>query len=521
MDRKCIDGFYQLFNQSRPSIKWAKALEEAVLTFSDQQIITGIALLVSGYSQLRGGLAVYYWQLTVDLAWFSSITHLTTLTCLRYYFEGRRGLKFVRLILMAITLGMLTCALASTGYLGDMDFSYDYPAWCLFHPGLLRTTYGGEPTGEPWSGYYNTIYVVLAIIFLYVSYVARVIQLFPSGLDKMRRKGHEGLGNFARGRLLDYKTRASGSSLPTYWASVYTFALAIYCIFKAAADLYSSMLWEVCSTLQLPLDDTHTNCLNHKITWLAMALAWGTIRIITDRGINFAIQNSDPSTGTGQDISDAISEDNIWGFGQVVAVALVVLPLFSFFEAIYGKCGRPSNATCVWIVVNHTESVLRIESVIMDKKDSGPPLISAPDPIASPGPSDAEPWIHLYEYAWFRSLVLLIYLLSLATAANVLVWFPGGGGTSNLMLDIGIYIMYYLAWFGFDLGVLLLFTVICLSICHAQDTSDIRWTWRAETRPTRRLSGWMKPIQRILLVGSVILLAMSSAGLGFFTLLNP
>ena len=335
LDRKCIDRFYQLFNRSGPNKKWAKALEAAVLTFSDQQIITGIALLISGYSQLRDGLAVYYWQLTVDLAWFSSITHLTTLTCLRYYFQKRRGLKVVRLIFMAVIVGMLSCALATTGYLGDEDYTYDYPAWCLFHRQFL-------------GPYYNTDYVVLTLLFLCVSYGARVIQLFPSsGLDTIREKSHDRLSRFAQDRLLKYKTRALESFFRTYWASVYTLTLAVYCIFKAAADLYSSMLWEVCSALQLPLDDTHTDYSNHKITWLAMALAWGSLRIFTDRKINLFVQKPDPGFKSGKDINDAISEDDVWGFGQVVAVALLLAPLFSFFETIYGKCERSSNVTCV------------------------------------------------------------------------------------------------------------------------------------------------------------------------------
>ncbi len=223
-----------------------------MLTFSDQQVITGIAILISGYSQLRGGLAVYYWQLTVDLAWFSSITHLTTLTCLRYYFQKRQGLKILRLICMAVTAGMLSCALASTGYLGGGLFSADYPAWCLFHRKLLETATGYEidyNVGDAWTGYYNIDYVALALLFLFVSYGARVIQLFPSSLDKLLRNGHAWLSMSARNWLLKFKERALGKSFRSYWALVYTLILAIYCILKAAADLYSSMLWEVCSAL--------------------------------------------------------------------------------------------------------------------------------------------------------------------------------------------------------------------------------------------------------------------------------
>ena len=278
-----------------------------MLTFSDQQVITGIAILISGYSQLRGGLAVYYWKLTVDLAWFSSIAHLTTLTCLRHYFQERQGLKILRLICMAVMAGMLSCALASTGYSGL--FSYDYPAWCLFHRKLLRNAYPEDDDGIV----YNTNYIVLVLLFLFVSYGARVIQLFPSGLDRLRRNAHTRLGTFARSRLLKYKNRALGISFRTYWALVYTLTMAIYCIFKAAADLIARCFGRSVQLLQSPLDGTHTDCLNPKITWLTTALVWGSIRMIMNR--NFDHQAFDPGSLLENDLNNAVLEDDAWGFG--------------------------------------------------------------------------------------------------------------------------------------------------------------------------------------------------------------
>ena len=527
VDQKCIDRFYRLFNQSRPSEEWTKAIEAAVLTFSDQQVITGIAMLISGYSQLRSGLAVYYWQLTVDLAWFSSITHLTTLTCLRYYFQERQGLKILRLICMAVTAGMLSCAVISTGYLGGVNFSFDYPAWCLFHPTLLRTATNDYPLrdGSDWTGYYNAVYVAVVLLLLSVSYGARVIQLFPSIMDKIRQKGRARLSDFAHSRLLEYKNRALGNTFRTYWASVYTLALATYCILKAATDLYSSMLWEVCSVPQILLNDSHTDY-GHKITWLATALVWGTIRIIEDRQIDIGFQGPDPVSMSGQDLRSAVLEDDIWGFGQVVTVALLLAPLFSFLETTYGKCERFSNATCVWTIKNHTKVMSPTESVIMNRKKYGRLPTSAstdiisPEPVLGPGSSSAEPWTDLYECAWFRSLVRLIYLQTLSIAAYVLVIFPLGNGA----YDMGGYITsiteFFLAWFGLDLAMLWLFTITSLSLCHGQDASGLRWTWRAKLRAKWCPSKRTQLIQRTILDVSVLILTASSATVGFIGLPN-
>ena len=82
-------------------------LRRAVLMFSDQQIVTGIALLASGYSQLNRDITVYHWQILMYLAWFSSLTHLTTLTVLRQYFRENFAARFWRSILMLVTVTML------------------------------------------------------------------------------------------------------------------------------------------------------------------------------------------------------------------------------------------------------------------------------------------------------------------------------------------------------------------------------------------------------------------------------
>lgn len=164
---------------------------------------------------------------------------------------------------------------------------------------------------------------------------------------------------------------------------------------------------------------------------------------------------------SGQDLSETVLGDDIWGFGQVVAVVLLLAPLFSFLETIYGKCEHFSNASCVWTMGNYTKVMSPTESVIMDRKKYGRLPTSAPtdlipsESISSPGSSNAEPWTDLYECAWFRSLVRLIYLQTLGVAANILTTFPLGIGAYNFLENISIIIQNYLAWFGFDLAMLL------------------------------------------------------------------
>ena len=208
-------------------------------------------------------------------------------------------------------------------------------------------------------------------------------------------------------------------------------------------------------------------------------------------------------------------------------MALLLAPLFFFFESIYGKCERLSNVIFVWTIGNHTERLSPTESFIMDKKTFGQLPTSASTHLLSPhlksnrGLSSAEPWTDLYECAWFRSLVWLIYLLNLAIATNILWVFPFTGNAALLEFYIGSTIQFYSSWFGFDLAVLLLFTITSLSLCHAQDTSELRWTWRAEMHANWYPSKRTKLIQQILLIVSVFVLAASSAMFGWLLLLFP
>lgn len=223
-----------------------------MLAFGDQQIVTSIAILVSGYSQFACGLAVYHWQITVDLAWFSSITHLTTLTCLRRYFQDRPALRLWRIVFMGITAVLLVSALASTGYMqGNYVIPNTLPAQCLYHPDLMSQFAGGNAgsTIYPTSnGLHDRPIIGLTMTFLIISYLSRIIQLFPAALDKTRDTFRTRPSKALKGLLATLKTRASLSSkrsTRTFWVITFKLVMSIFCLLKAAFDVYGSSLWEV------------------------------------------------------------------------------------------------------------------------------------------------------------------------------------------------------------------------------------------------------------------------------------
>lgn len=68
------------------SLRWRKIITRAIVTLSDQQIVTGLAVLIAAYSQLDS-ISIYHWFIATYLAWISSAVHLTSLTYLRSWLE--------------------------------------------------------------------------------------------------------------------------------------------------------------------------------------------------------------------------------------------------------------------------------------------------------------------------------------------------------------------------------------------------------------------------------------------------
>ena len=240
----------------------------AVLSFSDQQIFTGLAILISGYVQIGcRGLAVYHWQIVVDLVFFSSVTHLTTLTCLRTYFQTRNLLRTIRLIFMGVLATMLGCALWSTGYLNGQIFGVKatFPAWCLYHREAMNRYI--REVGSTVS--FNHGNVVIASLYLGFSYFSRVFKLFqgaPEPLlaafllcsdlipwrilrnkvrDKAIRRTFDGIGANTTHRSVENPGPSQWRRSQIFWILLYRVILSVGYVGQAVKDLYRSVIWEV------------------------------------------------------------------------------------------------------------------------------------------------------------------------------------------------------------------------------------------------------------------------------------
>jgi hypothetical protein len=260
---------------------------------SDLQILTGISILISGYVQLRCGLSCYHWQVLVQLAWFSSLTHLSCLTFLRSYLYDRPGERAWRLAAMAILLIMLLVAMAPTGNYDWQDYVHgeslptptpsDY-AICYLH----RSKYADNETFAS---------MILSILLLGLGFASRVIRLHRSlsiNIERLRRAA----SGWSRNKLLrayeKLKVESSPKSLSR--TMIYRPLLAIFLALRVGLDAWSSMFVEV--------------------WWLFASFLWGVINLVSTLML---------SNGGNSD----------WTFGQVVPIVLLMAPLIAVSEYLY------------------------------------------------------------------------------------------------------------------------------------------------------------------------------------------
>jgi hypothetical protein len=243
---------------------------QCVLNMSDLQIVTGLAILVSGFTQLPCGISVYHWQVLVYLAWFSNLTHLSCLTFLRKYLHEHPGQRRWRLAAMGILVILLIIALIPTGNFASTKglavIIQRLGAPELFNPigdpatkeqKEAASKLLAEPSGYAICSYkYNIppkddnpeyMSMIVSVLFVGLGYVSRIVKLHPKTYTRVFAKSREYVKDRSRAfvRLVSRKFPVGG-----YWANVrrklfYRPVLFGFLIIKVSLDVWSSMAFEV------------------------------------------------------------------------------------------------------------------------------------------------------------------------------------------------------------------------------------------------------------------------------------
>ena len=146
----------------------SKGLERFILALSDQQLVTGVAILIAGFIH-PCSMSMYHFNIVAALAWFSSTTHLSTLAVLRVYLIDHPRIRDWRVAAMLVVFILL--ALAQVVSYSTQDSSV--PLRCTF------SNYVQESRDDIFS----ILSLVVILVFLAVSYCNRIIRLYSFDPD--------------------------------------------------------------------------------------------------------------------------------------------------------------------------------------------------------------------------------------------------------------------------------------------------------------------------------------------------
>lgn len=443
------------------SERWTRAFDAAVLFLGDTQVVTSVAILVSGYIQLRCGLSIYHWEIIVDLAWFSSLTHLTALTSLRYYFRRRPAMAIWRVTFMGLTLLLLASALQPTGYVPSDTLSglvytdtperlrkyLSTPALCLFNDhrrlellqSLSRADDGLGGSGKNRPAY-NMGIIMMSLAYLVIGYVTRVVRISQSVAETAEIWLRTTPINYL---CAAYSTARRAPCRIKYLTRLWKGTLLVCIIIaEAVCEIANSMLWE--------------------IFWLAAALLWGTFKVIQHRQYS------------------SLADENTWGFGQVLALLLSALPFWSLFSNLQESIHAPL------FIDTHITAIRDVEGV---------------------GP--------LNRRAWFNGLVSYLFGTALTFAGVTVFAFSGrpfrfsaNDGSDILFRYSGQIAIVYIVATSSSILVVIIFTTLALAVhfryigCHKLSVWYTHRTRNWSTLVRRRARTWIWFMFILLLLGS-------------------
>jgi hypothetical protein len=215
---------------------------------SDLQILTGISILISGYAQLRCGLSCYHWQLLVDLAWFSNLTHLACLTFLRNYLYINQGERAWRLIGMGVLVVMLLVAMVPTGNYnwGNGLTNQDWDTTILPQPSDYAICYFRRAQKADKLTFASMVISIVLVVFGFLSRVVRLHKSLSVGYVGNIR---DAASKMCKAYLLKIYKWSDVEKSPNGLKRLFIYRplLAVFLSFRVALDAWSSMFVEVCT----------------------------------------------------------------------------------------------------------------------------------------------------------------------------------------------------------------------------------------------------------------------------------
>ncbi|KAH7070960.1 hypothetical protein FB567DRAFT_455484 [Paraphoma chrysanthemicola] len=433
----------------KPSRRFEYAMEKSVLILSDTQLVTGLGILIAGYSQLQCGISAYHWQIMVFVAWFASFSFLSAMTFLEGYFQTNNNMRLIRVGFMVILSSLLIVALLPTGSKNWLNMFHQgegyYPSLstACFYKQLLLKSFVSNSGPKIWS-------MVFSIFVVIVSYLQCGIRLFDPGAQTSHKYLRVWPGWKIKKALyhLERKTLHNGTRA-RLWLVPYLASYAIFVCCRAFYDIVGSMLLEV--------------------IWLSFAIAWGTIKVWTTRAAaQFTFDGAEIT------INQDVSEENTWSFGQTLPLVLILLPILSMAQAYLDNDAKAQNAL---------EETERVEQrTVRETNDHGTTVAtkaqptSATDDLPDPRRSTSWPALPQYPYSnftsypWYNDQIFLLLCQTLMVTAFslwVLTELANIMGISAILRN-----RLFLIWV---LGLVPLNSLVHLSFWYGAASIVVRW----------------------------------------------
>jgi hypothetical protein len=151
-----------------------------IVDLSDQQLVTGVAILLAGVINIQY-LTRFEFIIIHSLAWFSSTTHIATLSCLCEYFHAHHVTRLSRTVGVVCFVALLVASIIIRALIAMSGAKPATKVWCALQFNDTRIAEGSN-----WYGAFNLAWqcswliVLLLVVF---GYLVRIQDFFYGNRD--------------------------------------------------------------------------------------------------------------------------------------------------------------------------------------------------------------------------------------------------------------------------------------------------------------------------------------------------
>jgi hypothetical protein len=270
-----------------------ESLQTFLLAFGDQQLVTSLALLIAEFVR-HGDISIYSTNVVVSMTLLSSTIHLSTLPVLRDLLRRHRIIRHTRFIAMVCVMVAMVVLLVLQ--MGNTWWPLHGESDLYFRCGLryFQVDFGWSQSQQ-----------VIVILFFIISYIDAGFLLYGSE----RPQTVLNAVTQAVERQFDIKTIAP-------WRGT---LVRFQAKFKILARLPDSLV--SIAVAESFAYHQHWDAYASEMSTVMFGYAYGITNVFVARRYH------EGTTGP----------FNTWGYGQVVPLAMLILPLYAGLQAYYGE----------------------------------------------------------------------------------------------------------------------------------------------------------------------------------------